>query len=71
MKALAFVPRLFTINAGAHYLGISERLLEQYIEQGVVKTKRLRRPEDPKEFIRRTLIEREELDRLADSGIAL
>jgi hypothetical protein len=57
-------PRLLTINTAAHYVGISISLMERYIQEGAVKTKRLQRDGEPPLI----LIERSELDRLADSG---
>lgn len=64
-------PRLFNIEGAAQYLGVSPRLVEQFIETKRLKTKRLEHPFKENEFVQKTLIERAELDRLADAGITI
>jgi hypothetical protein len=64
-------PRLFSIDGAVVYSGISRRTIERYIETGQLKTKRVERPGEPTEFLKRTLIPRSELDALIDRGIDL
>lgn len=64
-------PRLYSIDGAANYLGVSPRLVEQFIEVGRLKTKRLEHPFKEHEYVKKTLIERTELDRLIDEGITI
>lgn len=66
----AFIPRAMSLEAAAHYLGVSKRQIEEYVEQGKLKTRRLPAAQGDG-YLRRTLIEREELDRLFEQGISL
>lgn len=61
-------PRLLSIEGAAHYLGdVSRDTIESYIREGKLHTRRLPSPAG-KEFLRRVVIEIEELDRLIEQG---
>lgn len=64
-------PRLFNIPGAANYLGVSDRTIERYVEEGLLKTVRLPHPTAPQEFLQRTLIEKVALDALAEAGIRI
>jgi len=64
----AFTPEIFTIDAAAHYLGISKRTVQKYIEQGRLHTYRLPAPADHDGFLQRTLIRKDALDKLISIG---
>lgn len=64
-------PRLLTIVASAQYCGVSKRVIEHYIQEGQLRTYRLPALNNGSEYLRKTLIEREELDRLIERGLRI
>lgn len=64
-------PRLLTIPCAAHYAGVSATTIEGYIASGQLHTFRLPAIKDEDSFLKRTLIERAELDKLIDRGMRL
>lgn len=71
MKVFAFTPKVFTIDAAAHYLGVSKRTVEEWIANNVLKTHRLPGTQGDEEFLKKTHILKRELDRLIERGVAL
>lgn len=69
-REFAFTPEVFTLDAAAHYLGVSKRTVEEYVINGKLKTFRLpATAADSKEFLGRTHILRRELERLIGEGL--
>lgn len=62
----AVEPRLLSLDDAAHYLGISKDSVEAYVASGKIVTMRLRAPAGP-EMMRRTLVDRRELDRFIET----
>ena len=59
-------PRLLTVDGAAAYIGVTRRVIEQYLQQGVLTVVRLPGTKDNGKDLRRTLIERKEIDDLVD-----
>lgn len=68
-KSFAFAPGVFTMDAAAHYLGVSKRTVEKYVRAGLLHTYRLPDTDNPGESIRKTLILKRDLDRFIASGV--
>lgn len=64
-------PKLLPLKEAARYLGVSEKTIRRYIAEGLIKTRRLPLPENPTEYLERTLIRTEELDRLEEQGVTI
>jgi len=68
----AAVPRLLTMQAAAIYLGVSYWTVRDWLLQGLIPSVRLpplkpREGERPKQTLRRTLIDRADLDAFIDA----
>lgn len=71
MRRQIVEPRLLSVAAAANYLGVSEKSIRRYIMAGELKTMRLPSPDQPGEYLDKVLIERSQLDGLAERGMAI
>ena len=71
IHTFAFTPELFTIDAAAHYLGVSKSSVEKYITKQMLHTYRLPALNGGREYMERILIRRAELDKFIESGVAI
>lgn len=66
MKQFSFTPEVFSVEAAAHYLGVSKSTVEDYIRTGQLHTFRLPAVQKEGEYLKRTLIRKGELDRFIE-----
>lgn len=63
-------PRLLTLDDAAHYLAVGKGTIEVWIHEGKIRTFRLPGIRD-RQYLERTLIKIEELDRMVDEGVEI
>jgi excisionase family DNA binding protein len=69
VKQYSFQPEVFTIEAAAHYLGVSKRMVEYWIKAGELHTIRYRQGKHS--VVRKTLLRRLDLDRFIERAVTL
>lgn len=69
VKIFQFTPELFTLEAAAHYLGVSKRTVEEYVATGMLPTHKLPGVNGERDgYLKRTLIRKIDLDSLIEQG---
>ena len=71
MRTFAFTPELFTIDAAAHYLGVSKSAVEKYIAKQMLHTYRLPALNGGRQYLERILIRRADLDKFIGGGLRI
>ena len=68
-RAIHFTPALMGPEEAAHYLGVSKTTLLAYYESGKLHRWAMPAARGDDEYLKRLLFEKEELDRLIQSGV--